>query len=378
MSYVAPEEILVRFEKLRGSAALPGRERRHQLLNAKEVSSAILGLVPPNPNWAGHAFSVLRCLSPVGGRSASFQGKATLLEVIEELLTAREARRQLVRLMISSAESGTNSTGQAALIYEDTGSVRVAYYVPQHAISKLQPGAETEFNGDDRDSPLSREVSFNRRFFDELARAMEMAKRLPPPTDDPGSEYDAEDARKDRYKQLGVTPSSRFLHIGVDNQVTWPQREMLVRFDRYHLVLLPKTRDHVQSVHVDLVANELTSEEATTVINRFLSILAWCDDQFAIAGDGWSGNPNPVAVPKRNLAFTTAHEWVFDRRIPDSDEVRRALALYREARNAQQNFMVSYAVLNFVKVIDVRHPGKNPVRNWFRDNFDVLRKDRWP
>jgi hypothetical protein len=324
---LSPDRHLVRFEKLRGSAALPpGRERRHQLLNAKEVSSAILGLVPPNPNWAGHAFSVLSCLSPVGGLSASFQGKATLLEVIEELLTACEARQQLIRLMISGAESGTDSTGQAALVYEDRGSVRVAYYVPLQAISKLQPGAETEFNGDNRDSPLSREVSFNRRFFDELARAMEMAKRLPPPTDD-DSEYDAEDAQKDRYKRLGVTPSSCFLHIGVDNQVTWPQREMLVRFDRYHLVLLPKTRDHLQSVHVELVANKLTSEEATTVINRFLSILTWCDDQFAIAGDGWSGNPNPVPVPKRNLAFTAAHEWVFDRRIPDSDEVRRALAL---------------------------------------------------
>jgi hypothetical protein len=275
--------------------------------------------------------------------------------------------------MISGAESGTNSTGQATLVYEDGGVIRVAYYVPRQAVSKLQPGAETKFNGDYRDSPLSREVSFNRRFFDQLAKAMEMAKRLPPPTDD-GSEYDAEDARKELYERLGVTPSSRFLHIGVDNQVTWPRGEMLVTFDRYHLVLLPKTRDHAQSVHVDLVANNLTSQDAMTVINRFLSILAWCDDQFAIAGDWWWGNPNPVPVPKRDLAFTTAHEWVFERRIPDSDEVRRALALYREARNAQQNFMVSYAVLNFVKVIEVRHPGKNPVKNWFRDNFDLLRQ----
>jgi hypothetical protein len=90
--------------------------------------------------------------------------------------------------------------------------------------------------------------------------------------------------------------------------------------------------------------------------------MTWCDDQFAVAQDGWSGNPVPVAVLRRNLAFTTAHDWIFDRKIPASEEVRRALALYREARNAQQNFMVSYAVLNFFKVIEVRY------LKWFNRN----------
>src|SRR6202161_2639910 len=136
--------------------------------------------------------------------------------------------------MISGAESGTNSTGQATLVYEDGGVIRVAYYVPRQAVSKLQPGAETKFNGDYRDSPLSREVSFNRRFFDQLAKAMEMAKRLPSPTDD-GSEYDAEDARKELYERLGVTPSSRFLHIGLGHQGTWRLGEMLVPVNRYQL-----------------------------------------------------------------------------------------------------------------------------------------------
>src|SRR3546814_10413024 len=82
-------------------------------------------------------------------------------------------------------------------------------------------------------------------------------------------------------------------------------------------------------------------EEARTVINRFLSLMTWCDDQYAIAQDGWSGNPVPVAVPKRNLAFTTTYHWVFNRDIPVSEDVLRALALYREGRNAEQNFMIS-------------------------------------
>jgi hypothetical protein len=149
-----------------------------------------------------------------------------------------------------------------------------------------------------------------------------------------------------RYERLGVRPGSRFLNVGVDNQVTWPREEMLIKFDQYRFVLMPKTRDHVQSIHVDLTANRLKDAEAMTLVNRFLSLMTWCDDQFAIAQGDWSGNPVPVPVLKRNLAFTTTYNWVFNRKLPASDEVRRALALYREPRNAQQNAMISYAVLN--------------------------------
>jgi hypothetical protein len=112
-----------------------------------------------------------------------------------------------------------------------------------------------------------------------------------------------------------------------------------------------------------------------TVVNRFLSIMTWCDDQYAIAQDGWSGNPVPVAVPKRDLAFTTAHMWIFDRRMPHSEDARRALALYREARNAEQNFMVSYAVLNYYKIIEIKNHGRGAVKNWFRDKFITLAED---
>src|SRR3546814_13306242 len=117
-------------------------------------------------------------------------------------------------------------------------------------------------------------------------------------------------------------------------------------------------------------------EEARTVINRFLSLMTWCDDQYAIAQDGWSGNPVPVAVPKRNLAFTTTYHWVFNRDIPVSDDVLRALALYRAGRNDEQNFMISYAVLSYFKVLDVRSPeGKQIGRASCRESvgqFDSL------
>jgi hypothetical protein len=108
--------------------------------------------------------------------------------------------------------------------------------------------------------------------------------------------------------------------------------------------MLPKTAQHTTSIHVDL-AQRINSETAVTLVNRLLSVMAWCDDQYAILQEGWSGNPLPVPVPKRDLAFTTVHSWIFDRKIPATAEARKALAIYREGRNAEQNYLISYAVL---------------------------------
>jgi hypothetical protein len=373
MSAATREDIIERFESLRSYGKLPrGRERRNQKLTHGEIAAAILGLVPPNPKWAGHAATILCNLRTVGGARASFYGATTLQEAIERVLADGSARRGVVRLSVSGADSGTNSHGAAMLVHEDDDRHRV-FYVPKEAVSQLQPGLEQRFDCDVRHSPVSRELSFNGRFFERIAKAIELAKSEQAPTEGDGSEYAAQEARETRLKKLGVRPDSRFLNIGVENQVTWPREETVVQFDRYKLVLKPKTRGSIQSIHVDLTANKLTDREAITVINRFLSVMTWCDDQFSVAQDGWSGNPAPVPVPRRDLAFTTARDWMFDRKVPASEDAKRALAIYREARNAQQNFMVSYAVLNYYKVVEIRHKGRGDVKAWFRDNFDRLR-----
>jgi hypothetical protein len=375
MTHIARDEMLERFESLRAYRRIPhGRKRRDQQLTSAEIAAVILGMVPPNPKWAGHESLVLGNLQTVGGVAASFNSAARLEEAIERILTDGAARRAVVRLMVSGAESGTNSNGSATLVYETEGGRRCVFFVPKEAISWLQPGADHDFDADFRSAPLSRELSFNRTFFDRIAKAIDLAKAHPVRPEGDGSEYDAEEAREARHRRLGARPGSRFVNVGVDNQVTWPKEETLVQFDRYTLVLMPMTRDHVQSIHIDLVANKLSGHDALTVINRFLSVMTWCDDQFAIAQGGWSGNPVPVAVPRRSLAFTTAYDWIFDRKIPSDENARRALALYREGRNAQQNYMVSYAVLNFFKVVELGHKGRGDVKNWYRDNFETLRQ----
>jgi hypothetical protein len=360
-----------RFVSLRGYGRLPrGRENRSRPLTDKQIVAALFGLVATQPGWAGHVAAILERLQPVGGKTEAFGGAATITDALSHLLLDANARQTLIAVRLSVAESGANSHGLAVITYDRDGGRHELAFVRAEAVSLLQLGVQ--FDAALRNAPASRELVLNRGFFDRLARKIEESRLRPVPPIGNGSEYDGEDAEEERRKRLGATGSSHFLNIGVDNQVTWPRKEMLIEFDRYKLVLMPKTNEHVQSIHVDLHANRLSMEEALTIINRFLSLMTWCDDGYAIAQDGWSGNPVPVAVPRRNLAFTTTYQWIFHRQIPTSDEARRALALYREARNAEQNFMISYAVLSYFKVLEVRYPDGKDIRPWIAKTYPLL------
>jgi hypothetical protein len=373
VSPVDAADIAARFHSLRGCGKLPrGRDNRARPLSIAEIAAATFGLVPVNPNWAGQAAMILGDLRPVGGVGVSFRGAASLTAAVETILTDRSAREGFLTLTVSVAERFTNSNGSATLAYQDRETSLRAPFVSKMAVSLLQPGAERSFEIGGVHAPVSRCVVFNRAFFDRVDTAVARSVAFPGPPAGDGSEYSEEEAVQARYRALRVQNHSRFLNVGVDTQVTWPKQEMLVQFDRYHLVLMPKTKEHMQSIHVDLRANHLTDGEALTVVNRFLSVLAWCDDQFAVAQGGWSGNPVPVAVPKRNLAFATAHDWPFHRRISPSDEARRALALYREGRNAEETALVGYAVLSYFKIIEIRHPDGPKAKKWIASNWGVV------
>lgn len=362
-----------RFRALRGAGLLPrGRERRADRLSNEQIAHAILSIASIQPTWAGLTTITLSKLVPAGGPSASFLGAATLVDAISQLLESEIARSKLIRLTVSSAEGGVNSNGYAQVVYVDDDQTQQCHFVHRMATSLLSPGSEKRVDPDRRYARISRELVLTRDLFEDLAREIERSQHWAEPPGE-GKEYAQEEAEEKRRRALGVKPGSRYLNIGVDNHVAWPREERLIQFDNYELVLMPRTREHSASVHIDLNRHRISRATAKTIINRLLSVMSWVDDQYAISQGGWSGNPVPVAVHKRELASVTAHPWIFERKIPDTEEARRALALYREARNAQQNFMVSYAVLNFYKVIELRHQGRGPAKLWIRDNFDVVR-----
>ena len=362
-----------RFESLRNNNRLPrGRQNRERVLTLEQIAYAILGLVPVTPGYAGHAAIVLAGLKPVGGKSASFNECENLLAAVVELLKIADGHLGSIRLNLSSAGSAAKPHYIAKLELRETEGARDIWFVHKLAVSQHQPGAECDFDPDNYMAQCGRQMSVNKNFLKKIVKKIDEFRQHQSRNASDGSEYDDAEARQARFEKLGVKRDSQYLHIGVDNQVTWPKEEALVSFDKFQLILFPRTKDHVQSVHIDLNANCLSMKGAQTVVNRFLSILSWCDDQYAVAQDGWSGSPIPVAVPKRNLAFATAHHWIFDRKMPASSDAKRALAIYRDGRNAEQNSLVSYAVLNFYKIIEIRHNGKERSKKWIAANFDTV------
>ena len=81
----------------------------------------------------------------------------------------------------------------------------------------------------------------------------------------------------------------------------------------------------------------------------------------------------PVPVRKPELAFRTTWHYIFDRKSPSTPEARRALALYREALNAEHSGLISYAVLNYYKIIELTQRHRGATKNWFRNNFAYAR-----
>ena len=289
----------------------------------------------------------------------------TVLENEDDVL------KSLVKISVSDSEIYTNSHCRAAIHYILDGQERVTYYVDRHAYSLLCEGAEKDYNPSQIVSSVINEIIFYPSFFSSIEKSLKYEASMPLVKYPEEPETDEEIERQQRAEYLELIPSSHFLNMGVDCQVTWPKHETLVEFDGYKLVLMPKTRKHTTSIHIDLRKNKVTSEEARSIIHCFLSMLTWCDNQYAVVQDGWSGNPLPVAVPKRNLAFTTTYHWIFDRKKPEDPDVRKAIAIYREGRNAEQNFLVSYAVLSYYKILEIHH--KKNVSKLFKKNYPLIK-----
>jgi hypothetical protein len=112
-----------RFRALRGCNLLPrGRERREAELTTEQIAYAVLGSASIQPAWAGVVAIGLARLKPAGGPPASFRGTTNLLEAIVSLLGDS---KELVSLMLSSAEGGVNSNGEALLVHKNRDSVPV-------------------------------------------------------------------------------------------------------------------------------------------------------------------------------------------------------------------------------------------------------------
>lgn len=363
------DETLKRFESLRGYGQLPrGRERAAQHLTNSEIARAVLGFVPTLSGWAGHVALIMGDLRPVGGVAASFSEAASLDEAMVALLSKDENCHALVSLTLSIARIPGNDEYQAKLLFEEDGQRKATSYVSKHALTLAAAGAEKNF---DHDRPLSsntRQLVLNREFFHELKRDIDISRQLDRPLETDWREYETEEERNAFHARLGARSGSRFLNLGVDTTVTWPKEPTRVEFGGHHFVLFPKTKENSHSISIDLQGERIGAEDARTLLNRFLSVLSWCDDRHAILREGWSGNPVPVPVPRRDMASSTMMTWMFYRSLPEDEALLNCLSYYKEGLNAAEAGIASQEVLSFFKVFEMRRDARK-AKKWIKRVF---------
>jgi hypothetical protein len=141
---------------------------------------------------------------------------------------------------------------------------------------------------------------------------------------------------------------TRYLQVGVEGGAIWPREETKIHFGGHELILKPATKTTEQSIHINL--RGITDIEALTLINRFLSILSWCDDQAMENLYGWSGNPIPVSVPKRQRIIGTSITFPFSREVETDQKAKLALALYREGKTIKS---VPFEFLSYFKIMNI-------------------------
>ncbi|MEL6913693.1 MAG: methylamine utilization protein MauJ [Pseudomonadota bacterium] len=363
------DETLRRFESLRGYGQLPrGRDRAAQRLTNDEIARSVLGYVPSQGSLAGHVALIMSDLRAVGGISASFRESGSLIDAMTALLSKDENCSVLVSLTLSKARIPGNDEYQANLLFEEDGHRKTTSYVSKYALTLAAAGAEKNFDHDRALSTNTRQLALNREFFHQLKRDVDASRHLDRPLETDWREYETEEERNAFHERLGARRGSTFLNLGVDTTVTWPKEPTRVEFGAHHFVLFPKTKKNSHSISIDLHHERITAKDARTLLNRFLSILSWCDDRHAILREGWSGNPVPVPVPRRDMAFSTMMTWLFYRSLPEDEALLNCLSYYREGLNAAEAGIASQEVLSFFKVFEMRRDARK-AKKWIKCVF---------
>lgn len=170
-----------------------------------------------------------------------------------------------------------------------------------------------------------------------------------------------------------------WLNIGVEGSAMWPTVETTVSFGGHDFLLRPATKETEQSIHINLV--RISHIDAHTLINRFLSLLSWCDGQCLRSLDRFSGSAIPISVPKRRLVGGSI-AFPFFRDIEQDPKALLALALYREGLSVES---VPFEFLSYFKILNIFWKDKyektggisvNPVVEGIRSALPKIQDDQ--
>ena len=140
------------------------------------------------------------------------------------------------------------------------------------------------------------------------------------------------------------------MNVKIKGEAAWPQNETIIKFGGYDLLLKPLTKTTEASIHINL--ERISSVDALTLINRFLSILFWCDDVPMENLYGFSGSAEPVAIPRdtTRTCGVCIGGYLFYRDLAPDPKAKLALALYRETLTVNS---VPFSFLSYFKILNI-------------------------
>ncbi len=172
---------------------------------------------------------------------------------------------------------------------------------------------------------------------------------------------------------------NRWLSFIVHGSGVWPKKEQEFIFRGKKLFLRPCTRDTEQSIHILL--DGISHVQGHTLINRFLSILSWCDDEGLKIDVGVSGSPEPTPIPRdnsRSIGSSIAFPSYFKNE-GENPRTELALALYREALTAESvplSFLSYFKILNIFWKEKYQKNGKNEIIEGIRESIQLVSDER--
>jgi hypothetical protein len=163
----------------------------------------------------------------------------------------------------------------------------------------------------------------------------------------------------------------------VRQEIGWPEKNILVEFRQHTLALLPEENQQYPAVAF-LKPASMADEEARTLIQHFLSSLAWAEGG-AINVEAWGGGGRPHRLSRSNFGQIRRPKFQIDY-LPDPQDqrVRLALALYREGLGLKYD---AYAFLSLYKIINlIRRSGSDQIawigshlgRVWAREAIERI------
>ncbi len=160
------------------------------------------------------------------------------------------------------------------------------------------------------------------------------------------------------------------MNLGVSGQVGWPRQQQEIEFDGHKLVLMPCTKTKSASIHIEI--SQLSDIKGMTTVNRFLSLLSWCEGQPLEFHYGWSGNPKPVPVEAIRLTTNITYHFAFTRSPLSDPKQRLALALYREAISVNS---MPYEFLGYFKILNILFKEGQRQKEWIRSVLPSLSEE---